>query len=115
MASAIAAQTAVVAQATQATRARGAQRVQACAGFKAAPLAQKQHSLKAAVAQRVAAPQVGGGEGPRGVLGGRLGADPGHVWPHKRRSRRPGKRIALPMAAAGRWLPRGGGDGQEVW
>ena len=69
MASAIAAQTAVVAQATQATRARGAQRVQACAGFKAAPLAQKQQTLKAAVAQRVAAPQVGGGEGPRVALG----------------------------------------------
>ncbi|PRW58140.1 phosphoglycerate kinase isoform B [Chlorella sorokiniana] len=60
MASAIAAQTAVVAQATQATRARGAQRVQACAGFKAAPLAQKKQSLKAAVAQRVAAPQGAG-------------------------------------------------------
>ncbi|KAI7841103.1 hypothetical protein COHA_005328 [Chlorella ohadii] len=65
MASAIAAQTAVVAQATQATRARGAQRVQACAGFKAAPLAQKKQSLKAAVAQRVAAPQ---GAGSRAVV-----------------------------------------------
>ncbi len=74
MASAIAAQTAVVAQATQATRARGAQRVQACAGFKAAPLAQKKQSLKVAVAQRVAAPQVGAGEGPRVALGRAPGA-----------------------------------------
>lgn len=116
MAASIAAQTAVVAKATQATRASRTQRVQACAGFKAAPLAQKQQTLKSAVAQRVASVQVGAGRGLRagGSRGGRLGpiraspartnVDPGRL----------AKRIALAVAAAGRWLPGGGGDGQEV-